>query len=93
MLKKIVDANIFIDHFSNPALHKEIFLSDGLVYLSSVVLMELRAGAHSKEAIKALYELFDFFRSVDRIIVPSTKDYEQASEIAAKLQMHCLGYG
>lgn len=87
MLKKIVDTNIFIDRLSNPARYKEIFLSDGLVYLSSVVLMELRAGAHSKEAIKALYELFDFFKRVDRIIVPSLKNYEQAGEIIARLQL------
>ena len=87
MLKKIVDTNIFIDRFSNPSLYKGIFLSDGLVYLSSVVLMELRAGAHSKEAIEALYELFDFFKRVDRIIVPSMKDYEHAGEIIARLQL------
>lgn len=68
MLKKFIDTNIFIDRFSNPTLYKDIFLSGGLVFLSSVVLMELRAGAHTKEAIKGLNELFDFFKSVDRTI-------------------------
>lgn len=51
MLKKLIDTNIFIDRFSTPDLYKDIFLSEGLVYLSSVVLMELKAGAHSKEAV------------------------------------------
>jgi predicted nucleic acid-binding protein len=53
MLKELIDTNIFIDRFLNPDLYKDIFLSEGLVYLSSIVLMEFRAGAHSKEAIKA----------------------------------------
>ncbi len=38
MLKKLIDTNIFIDRFANPELCKEIFLSEGFVYLSSVVL-------------------------------------------------------
>ncbi|MBI4824315.1 MAG: hypothetical protein HY805_08840 [Nitrospirae bacterium] len=42
MLKKLIDTNIFIDRFSNPALFKDIFLSDGIIYLSSIVLMELK---------------------------------------------------
>jgi len=86
MLKKLIDTNILIDRFANPDLHKDIFLSDGVVYLSSVVLMELKAGAHSKEALKAVNELADFFRRVNRIVLPSIKDYEQAGELIAKLQ-------
>jgi len=87
MLKKLIDTNIFIDRFSDPDLHKDIFLSEGLVYLSSIVLMELKAGAHSKEAVKAVQELFDYFKRVNRIVVPSLKDYESAGEIVAKLQI------
>lgn len=86
MLKKLVDTNILIDRFSNPSLHKEIFLSDGLVHLSSVVLMELRAGVHTQEALRAFNELSDFFRRVDRIVAPSVKDYEKAGEIISSLQ-------
>lgn len=86
MLKKLIDTNIFIDRFSSPAIYKDIFLSEGLVYLSSVVLMELKAGAHSKEAVNAVNDLIEFFRRVDRIVVPSIRDYEIAGEIVAKLQ-------
>lgn len=86
MLKKLLDTNIFIDRFSNPNLYKGVFLSEGLVYLSSIVLMELRAGAHSKESIKAVNELFEFFIRVGRIIAPSIKDYERAGEIISNLQ-------
>jgi predicted nucleic acid-binding protein len=87
MLKELIDTNIFIDRFLNPDLYKDIFLSEGLVYLSSIVLMEFRAGAHSKEAIKAVYELYELFTRVNRIAVPTAKDYERAGELIAKLQV------
>ncbi|MBI5026653.1 MAG: PIN domain-containing protein [Nitrospirae bacterium] len=86
MLKKLIDTNIFIDRFSNPDLHKEIFLSEGLVYISSIVLMEIRAGAHTREAIHAYNELSNFFRRVNRILTPSIRDFEKAGEIIARLQ-------
>ena len=86
MLKKLVDTNIFIDRFMNPERLKGLFLSAGLVYLSAVVLMEIKAGAHSKEALKAVQELSNYFKRVERIIVPTLKDYQQAGEIIAKLQ-------
>lgn len=86
MLKKLLDTNIFIDRFANPELYKEIFLSDGFVFLSSVVLMELRAGTHTKEAVNAVDDLGDFFKKVDRIVTPNIKDYEKAGEILSRLQ-------
>ena len=48
--------------------------------------MEMRAGAHSKEAVKAVAEPYDFFKRVNRIILPTTRDYHHAGEILAKLQ-------
>ena len=87
MLKKLIDTNIFIDRFANPDLYKDIFLSEGFVYLSAVVLMELRGGTHSPDALKAMNDLADLFKKVDRIILPSIKDYEQAGEIISKLQV------
>lgn len=62
MLKKLIDTNIFIDRLGNPDLYQEIFLSDGFVFLSSVVLMELRAGAHTKDAVNAVDDLGNFFK-------------------------------
>ena len=86
MIKKLIDTNIFIDRFLNPDLYKNIFLSEGQIYLSSIVLMELRAGAHTKEAIKAVNELKNFFKRLNRIITPTLKDYDRAGEAIAKLQ-------
>jgi len=54
--------------------------------MSSVVLMEIRAGAHIKETIHTYDDLSNYFRRVDRIIVPSIKDFEKAGEVIARLQ-------
>jgi|SRR3972149_2830427 len=35
MIKKVIDTNIFIDRFSSPDLYRGVFLSSGIVYLSS----------------------------------------------------------
>lgn len=86
MLKKLIDTNIFIDRFENPELFKGIFQSQGLVFLSAVVLMELRAGAHDRHALNAVHQLYYFFRKTDRLVVPSVADYERAGMIIAQLQ-------
>jgi predicted nucleic acid-binding protein len=57
------------------------------MYLSSIVFMELRAGAHSKEATKAVYELYELFKHVNRVVVPTARDYERAGELIAKIQV------
>lgn len=67
MLKKLIDTNIFIDRFLNPDSYRDIFLSQGLTYLSAVVFMELRAGAHTGEAVKAVYDLYGHFTRVGQI--------------------------
>ena len=86
MLKKLVDTNIFIDRLAQPSLYQDVFLADGLVYLSSVVLMELKAGAHSKESNEAVHDIRLLFTRSGRVVVPSMKDYETAGEIVARLQ-------
>jgi len=86
MLRKLIDTNIFIDRFLNPDLHRDVFLSEGLPCLSAVVFMELRAGAHHREAVKAVYDVYAHFTRVGRLVLPSAADYERAGEIIAKLQ-------
>lgn len=86
MIKKIVDTNIFIDRFSVPQLHKEIFVTKGFVYLSSIVMMELMAGAHTKDTCNTIGELVAFHKRTGRIVVPTSTAYEQAGDMLAKLQ-------
>jgi len=86
MRKKVVDTNIFIDRLADPNRYHEIFLGEGFVCLSSVVLMELRAGAHSLKAVRAIDDLERFFVRVGRVLTPSHRDYHVAGEALASLQ-------
>lgn len=86
MTKKIVDTNIYIDLFRNPNLYDDIFISKGPIYLSSVVLMELLAGAHAKNEKKRIVGLAGLFKRLGRVLVPTEWSYEQAGEILIRLQ-------
>lgn len=76
MIKKVIDTNIFIDRFSSSELYSEIFLSSGIVYQSSIVLMELRAGAHTKKALRAIrvMQKEEAHRLIDRLPEKATWD-------------------
>lgn len=86
MTKKVLDTNIYIDLFADPALYTEIFISEGPIYLSSIVFMELLAGAHTKNEKREIQNFINLFRKLGRILIPTVKDYEQAGEILARLQ-------
>ncbi len=86
MTKKVLDTNVYIDLFTNADLYIDIFISEGPIYLSSVVLMELLAGAHGKNEKYTVKDLVKLFKKLGRIVTPTTKDYEQAGEILIKLQ-------
>jgi len=86
MIKKVLDTNMYIDLFTNPYLYEDIFISEGPIYLSSVVLMELLAGAHAKNEKRRIKSLAGLFKKLRRILIPTELDYEQAGEILIRLQ-------
>lgn len=86
MTKKVLDTNIYIDLFTNPGLYEDIFISEGPIYLSSVVLMELLAGAHAKNEKRRIKSLAGLFKKLGRILIPTGRDYGQTGEILFRLQ-------
>lgn len=86
MIKKVIDTNIYIDLFTNPNLYENIFISEGPIYLSSVVFMELLAGAHAKNEKKKIKSLAGLFKKLGRFLIPTGANYEQAGEILVRLQ-------
>lgn len=86
MIKKILDTNIYIDLFTNPDLYEDIFISEGPIYLSSVVLMELLAGAYAKDEKRRIKSLAGLFKKLRRILTPTDRVYEQAGEILSRLR-------
>lgn len=84
--KVVLDTNVYVD-WLNERLHEGILLAPGLVrYLSAVVLMELRAGASTTRARRAVDELVRPYQASKRILVPSAPAFDEAGRILRELQ-------
>ena len=87
ILRKVVlDTNVYVD-WLNEKLHDNFVLAPGLVrYLSAVVLMELRAGAKTPRARRAVDELARPYRGGKRIVVPTAAAFDDAGCALRELQ-------
>jgi predicted nucleic acid-binding protein len=86
MHKLIIDTNVWID-WINKGVYETLLLNrDAVKYLSSIVLMELYAGAYKPGDLKRVDQLFRAFQRTNRIICPSIENYREAGNIMAKLQ-------
>lgn len=93
MNKFIIDTNIYID-FYNTGKFKEIIYQKkypDVIYVSSLVIMELLAGAFTKENHAIIANLIKTARARSKIISPSQNDYFEAGKLLAKLQSE-MGY-
>ena len=85
MQKLVIDTNIWIDWFRR-GVHEELLLGQGAVkYLSSIVLMELYAGAHRSADQRRLDRFVRAFEGTRRIITPSMDNYRLAGQVLAML--------
>ncbi len=50
------------------------------------MLIEIRAGAHTKESINAVSEIGELFKKVDRVVTLDMRDYERAGAVLSELQ-------
>jgi predicted nucleic acid-binding protein len=87
-LKKVVlDTNLYID-WINKGLHESLMLGPGLVrYLSAVVVMELRAGAHTRSGRLTIDHLMRVYRASDRLIAPSGAVFDRAGSVLRRLKL------
>jgi predicted nucleic acid-binding protein len=87
-LKKVVlDTNLYID-WVNKGLHEGLMLGSGLVrYLSAVVVMELRAGVHTRPSRLAIDHLVRVYRASDRLIAPSAATFDRAGSVLRRLKL------
>ena len=87
MQRVIIDTNIYID-WLNKGLYEEVLFQSGAVkHLSSIVLMELWAGAFSIRDRKLLRQITINFAKAGRILLPTVGIYEEAGEILRRLQI------
>jgi predicted nucleic acid-binding protein len=86
MQKLLIDTNIWID-WINQGNHEHFLLEKGVVkYLSSIVLMELYAGAYTPKDTKQIDRLALPFQRTQRIVNPTVENYREAGRIMAKLK-------
>ena len=63
-------------------------LGSGLVrYLSAVVVMELRAGAHSRSSRLTIDHLVRVYRASDRLIAPPDAAFDRAGPVLRRLKL------
>lgn len=87
-MKKIVpDTNLYID-WINRGLREDVMLGAGLVrYMSAVVLMELRVGAHTRAGRSAIDRLTRSYSSARRLVAPSSHVFEKAGSALRRLRL------
>jgi predicted nucleic acid-binding protein len=86
-LRKVCfDTNVYVDWF-NRSEHEELMVGGGFVrYLCAIVQMELRVGAKTLPARRALDQLVRGYRAAGRIIVPSVDVYDDAGRALQRLR-------
>lgn len=86
MRRIVIDTNIYIDWF-NAGLHEDIlFQRDTVKHLSTVVLMELRAGAFSSSDHRLVQQVERAFAKAGRILLPSRAVFAEAGDTLRRLQ-------
>ena len=71
MQRVVIDTNIFIDWLNEGRYEDIIFQREAVKHLSSVVLMELLAGAFSTKDRKLIRDITLPFAKANRIVTPT----------------------
>ena len=86
MRRVVVDTNLYID-WLNEGRHEDVlFQRDAVKYLSTVVVLELYAGAFSPRDRRVLRGVVSTFERADRMLVPSGAVWEEAGHVLRALQ-------
>jgi tRNA(fMet)-specific endonuclease VapC len=86
MRRVVIDTNLYID-WLNAGRHEEVlFQRDAVKYLSSVVVLELYAGAFLPRDRRVLRGVVAAFARADRMLVPSGAVWEDAGHVLRALQ-------
>ena len=73
------DTTVYVNYFTKGILPSHV--ARGHLFLSSVVMQELYAGAESKDASRRLDMLFDTMSSYDRLVTPTATDWRKAGNV------------
>ncbi len=86
MKRVIFDSDLYID-WMEAGRREELLLARPLIrYMSTVVLLELQAGALEPLAAEAVQDLYRTFRRVGRLLSPSSDTFWRAGSVLRTLQ-------
>jgi predicted nucleic acid-binding protein len=86
MQRVVFDSDLYID-WIEAGLHEGLMLDRSLIrYMSTVVLLELQAGALTATSADAVGALYKTFGRTGRLLVPSAETYWRAGSILRTLQ-------
>lgn len=86
MRRILPDTNVLID-WLNLGRYGEVLLAKGAFkYMSSVVLLELEAGAFSLKDQRKVQQLAENFERAGRIVTPASADYPAGGRVLRQLQ-------
>lgn len=91
MRRVVFDTNVLVDWMRSQAHDVLLHHADDVRYLSAVVLMELRAGARTRAANRAVDVLRTAHEAHHRCLAPSVADLDRAGVVIKKLR--ALGVG
>jgi predicted nucleic acid-binding protein len=86
----VLDTSVYVG-WLNQGLHAEWLLGPGVVRcLSAVVLMELRVGATTRRARRAVSQLVRPYETSGRLVAPSARLFDEAAIVLQRLRMRGL---
>jgi len=86
----VLDTSVYVS-WLNQGLHAEWLLGPGVVRcLSAVVLMELRVGATTRRARRAVSQLVRPYETSGRLVAPSARLFDEAAIVLQRLRMRGL---
>jgi predicted nucleic acid-binding protein len=86
-VRLFLDTSIYIPFINHGIAHPAIEFPQGqpLIYMNSVVMEELYAGALDIPSIKLLDKMYDTFSSMNRLITPDAADWQKTGKVIAQL--------
>jgi predicted nucleic acid-binding protein len=87
MRRIVIDTNIYIDWLNAGRYEHVLFQREAVKYLSSIVQMELRAGAFSLRDRRLMRSLEAAFEKAGRIVAPSRAVFGEAGDVLRRLQV------
>ena len=86
MRRLVIDTNVYIDWLNAGHHETVLFRGDAVKHLSTVVVLELTAGAFTARDARLVRQLVSAFQA-NRILVPTAAAYEDAGHVLRILQL------